>query len=86
MTLFGFIMWYTTSNLISQWSGRDSFNVYTKTVPLNHKIPTIRTISRCPWLAARCKAVSSPILVALMRAPLMINMSTIFAQPSLAAQ
>lgn len=44
------------------------------------------TISWWPWAAAKCRGVSSPRLVELMRAPLCTSISTIFKCPSLAAQ
>lgn len=47
---------------------------------------TIWTISLWPWAAPRCRGVSSPRLVALIRAPLCISSSTILKCPSLAAQ
>lgn len=50
------------------------------------KVPTITTMSLWPWLAARWRAVSSPMLVALMRAPRWISMSTILVRPSRDAQ
>lgn len=43
-------------------------------------------MSRCPWLAARCRGVSSPRFMTLMRAPLMMSMSTTLERPSLDAQ
>lgn len=43
-------------------------------------------MSRCPWLAARCRGVSSPRFMTLMRAPLMMSMSTTLERPSLQAQ
>lgn len=43
-------------------------------------------MSRCPWLAARCRGVSSPRFMTLIRAPLMISMSTTLERPSLQAQ
>uniref|UniRef100_A0A8C6XAY9 Ribosomal RNA-processing protein 8 n=1 Tax=Naja naja TaxID=35670 RepID=A0A8C6XAY9_NAJNA len=43
-------------------------------------------MSRCPWLAARCKGVSSPRFMTLMRAPRMTNMSTTLERPSRQAQ
>lgn len=49
-------------------------------------IPTICTISRCPWAAAKCKGVSSPLFVAFTRAPLLSNISTILTFPFLDAQ
>lgn len=48
--------------------------------------PTFPTISRWPWLAARCRGVSSPRFMTLMRAPLMMSMSTTLERPSLHAQ
>lgn len=48
--------------------------------------PTFPTMSRCPWLAARCSGVSSPRFMTLMRAPLMMSMSTTLERPSLHAQ
>lgn len=47
---------------------------------------TFPTMSRCPWLAARCRGVSSPRFMTLMRAPLMMSMSTTLERPSLHAQ
>lgn len=43
-------------------------------------------MSLCPWLAARCSGVSSPRFITLMRAPLMMSMSTTLLLPSLQAQ
>lgn len=43
-------------------------------------------MSRCPWLAARCRGVSSPRFMTLMRAPLMMSMSTTLERPSRHAQ
>lgn len=47
---------------------------------------TFATMSRCPWLAAKCRGVSSPRFMTLMRAPLMMSMSTTLERPSLHAQ
>lgn len=47
---------------------------------------TLATMSLCPWLAARCKGVSSPLFITLIRAPLMMSMSTTPLLPSLHAQ
>lgn len=53
---------------------------------VKYRLQTITTMSLCPWLAARWRAVSSPMLVALMRAPRWISMSTILVRPSRDAQ
>lgn len=47
---------------------------------------TLATMSRWPWLAARCSGVSSPRFMTLMRAPRMMSMSTTPLLPSLHAQ
>ncbi|TNN79009.1 hypothetical protein EYF80_010688 [Liparis tanakae] len=47
---------------------------------------TFATMSRCPWLAARCNGVSSPRFITLIRAPRMMSMSTTPPRPSLHAQ
>lgn len=47
---------------------------------------TFCTMSRWPWLAARCSGVSSPRFMTLMRAPRMISMSTTLERPSRQAQ
>lgn len=49
-------------------------------------IHTFCTISRCPWLAARCRGVSSPRFITLIRAPRMISISTTADRPSRQAQ
>lgn len=53
---------------------------------VKYRLQTITTMSLCPWLAARWRAVSSPMFVALMRAPRWISMSTILVRPSRDAQ
>lgn len=47
---------------------------------------TFPTMSRCPWLEAKCRGVSSPRFMTLMRAPLMMSMSTTLERPSRHAQ
>lgn len=47
---------------------------------------TFCTMSRWPWLAARCSGVSSPRFMTLMRAPRMMSMSTTLERPSRQAQ
>lgn len=47
---------------------------------------TLATMSRWPWLAARCSGVSSPRFMTLIRAPRMMSMSTTPLLPSLHAQ
>lgn len=49
-------------------------------------VPTFWTMSRCPWLAARCRGVSSPRFMTLMRAPRITSMSTTLERPSRQAQ
>lgn len=49
-------------------------------------VHTFCTISRCPWLAAKCRGVSSPRFITLIRAPRMINISTTAERPSRQAQ
>ena len=43
-------------------------------------------MSRYPWAAARCRLVSSPMLVALTLTPLHSSISTMFALPAMHAQ
>lgn len=50
------------------------------------KKPTNCTTSKCPWAAAKCSGMSSPILVAFTRAPRERNISTSLRCPSLAHQ
>lgn len=49
-------------------------------------LQTLPRISRCPWLAARWSGVSSPRFITLMRAPLIMSMSTTLERPSRHAQ
>jgi len=49
-------------------------------------VRTLARMSRWPWLAARCRGVSSPRFMTLMRAPLMMSISTTPERPSRHAQ
>lgn len=49
-------------------------------------LQTLPRMSRCPWLAARWSGVSSPRFITLMRAPLIMSMSTTLERPSRHAQ
>lgn len=64
------------------------FNYVTSNVcmSMQDKKPTNCTTSKCPWAAAKCSGMSSPILVAFTRAPRERNISTSLRCPSLAHQ
>lgn len=76
-----------SSTVVSQDNQRNQeVTFFSRTVCMPQCFRTFPTMSRCPWLAARCRGVSSPRFMTLMRAPLMMSMSTTLERPSLQAQ
>lgn len=96
MIVLGKSSWRALTCTTNRWGARNKLRLTNWDLWLSPTPPeklikdqiklTIWTISLWPWAAPRCRGVSSPRLVALIRAPLCISSSTILKCPSLAAQ